>query len=332
MLEWLTWRSPRKHSPHHSTTTTSQRVWNHNTAKTQNHRIMFEKTGKRKNLMTDYSLRCVRSRVELLLLRPDWFTFNHYKLLFIKKWRVEHPYLESSFLSHTVGTKSLLTTSCFCTLLYCVRFNLKWITLTFFCPGSYLQYPCFRNWTLSFRQIFRESIYSVLYRSTFGFTQKLNYSFESSWLILYQLYSPAFLPFFLADPRSSSIRSYSERLWSSALSTDLLWGTSQGFGCTLRVVVMLKGEPSPQSEVVCTLEQVFWFIVMLLDHPNSSVPILNDLSAAFNTNHDTTLSCPSSWVLEIGTQHGDNLFLTCRTYCINSINHTNRPIKLLIKN
>ena len=28
-------------------------------------------------------------------------------------------------------------------------------------------------------------------------------------------------------------------------------------GCVLRVVVLLKGEPSPQSEVLSTLEQVF---------------------------------------------------------------------------
>ena len=29
------------------------------------------------------------------------------------------------------------------------------------------------------------------------------------------------------------------------------------FGCVLRVVVLLEGEPSPQAEVLSTLEQVF---------------------------------------------------------------------------
>lgn len=61
------------------------------------------------------------------------------------------------------------------------------------------------------------------------------------------------------------------RLWSSRLSTDLLWRSNLGFswathlqplqnclGCSIHLVVVLKGEPSPHSEVVCTLEQVFY--------------------------------------------------------------------------
>ena len=31
----------------------------------------------------------------------------------------------------------------------------------------------------------------------------------------------------------------------------------RGLGCVLRVVVLLEGEPSPQSEVLSALEQVF---------------------------------------------------------------------------
>ena len=96
------------------------------------------------------------------------------------------------------------------------------------------------------------------------------YSLESSWVWHYKLGTPVFgefFPFFPADP--SSVRLDGERhctaifrslqRCSIGFKSGLLLGHSRPFlcclGCVLRVVVLLEGEPSPQSEVLSALEQ-----------------------------------------------------------------------------
>ena len=43
----------------------------------------------------------------------------------------------------------------------------------------------------------------------------------------------------------------------------------RGLGCVLRVVFLLEGEPSPQSEVLSTLEQVFICTLLGSSFPRS---------------------------------------------------------------
>ena len=87
-----------------------------------------------------------------------------------------------------------------------------------------------------------------------------------------------FLPFFSADPLKlyevgwgASLRSYfqiSLEIFNRVKVRALVWVPLDiqrpvpkalvcCLGCVLRVIVLLEGEPSPQSEVLSALEQVF---------------------------------------------------------------------------
>ena len=119
-------------------------------------------------------------------------------------------------------------------------------------------------------------------------------SIESSWVSRYKLGTPVFgefLAFFSADPLKlcpigwvASLHSYFQvspemfhqvqvRAQAGTLK-DIQRLVPKPFlrcpGCVLRVVVMLEGEPSPQSEVLSALEQVF----------------IKDLSVHLSLDHD----------------------------------------------
>ena len=122
-----------------------------------------------------------------------------------------------------------------------------------------------------------QTLYSVLCWSTFG----SDYSLESSWVWRFKLGIPVFgefLPFFSADPRKlcqvgwgALLHSYSQvsqemldRVQVRALAGPLKDIQSlvskpllHCLCCVLRVVVLLEVEPSSQSEVLSTLDQVF---------------------------------------------------------------------------
>lgn len=81
------------------------------------------------------------------------------------------------------------------------------------------------------------------------------------WLQL-SVWFEQFVPFFLADPVQSDWMERVCHLPSSDLSTDVLLGSGIWLEPLrtrrLWVVVVLNGEPSSQSELACTLEQVFY--------------------------------------------------------------------------
>ncbi len=62
--------------------------------------------------------------------------------------------------------------------------------------------------------------------------------------------------------------------------TELLW--SAHFSCALRVIVLLEGNPSAQSEVLSTLEKVFV----------QDIPVLGRIHLSLDCNQS---SCPCSW-------------------------------------
>ena len=105
-----------------------------------------------------------------------------------------------------------------------------------------------------------QTLYSVLCWSTFGSDNSL----ESSWVLGTPVFGE-FLPFFSANPFNLGQVGWGESLHSYFQvypeMFDLWLGHSRTFlhclGCALRVVVLLESEPSPQSEVLSTLEQVF---------------------------------------------------------------------------
>ena len=129
-------------------------------------------------------------------------------------------------------------------------------------------YEHFFNWNYIYISI--QTITSVLCWSTFG----RDYTLEFCWVWHYKLGTPVFggfLPFFSADPQAQSgwMGSVATQLFSG-LSRDVWSGSSPGsgwatvpkpllrcLGCVLRVVVLLEGKPSPHSEVLSTLEQIF---------------------------------------------------------------------------
>ena len=102
---------------------------------------------------------------------------------------------------------------------------------------------------------------------------------------------------------SSSVRLDGERWWTAILRSlqrcsigfrSGLWlGQSRMvrvvrkpvvcyFSCVLRVIVLLEGEPSAQSEVLSTLEEVFF----------QDISVLGRIHLSFNCNQS---SCPCSW-------------------------------------
>ena len=117
---------------------------------------------------------------------------------------------------------------------------------------------------------------SILCRSAFG----SDYSFESSWVCLYQLCTSGFgnfLPFFLVD-----LLKLCQVGWGASVSSNLqvfpwilngievlaLAGLLKDFhalvlkpfqccfGCILEVIVLLERKSAPQCKVFCTLKQV----------------------------------------------------------------------------
>ena len=117
---------------------------------------------------------------------------------------------------------------------------------------------------------------SLLCRSVFS----SDYSFESSWVCLYQLWTPGFgdfLPFFLVD-----LLKLCQVGWGASVNSNLqvfpqilngiqVWALAGPledfhvlvlkpfqccFGCMLGVIVLLECKSSPQSQVFCTLKQV----------------------------------------------------------------------------
>ena len=120
-----------------------------------------------------------------------------------------------------------------------------------------------------------QTLYSVLCWSTFG----SDYSLESSWVWCHKLGTPVFgeyLPFISADPLKLCHVGWGALLHSyfqvslemlDRVQVQALAGPLRTFrdpkpllhclGCVLRVVFLLEGEPSPQSEVLSALEQVF---------------------------------------------------------------------------
>jgi hypothetical protein len=122
-----------------------------------------------------------------------------------------------------------------------------------------------------------QTLYWVLCWSTFG----SDYSLKYSWVWRYKLGTPVFgefLSFFSADPLKLC------RVWWRVLLHSYIQVSPEMFdrlqvwalagplkdikslvpkpllcclACVLRVIVLLEGEPSSQSEVLSTLEQVF---------------------------------------------------------------------------
>ena len=82
---------------------------------------------------------------------------------------------------------------------------------------------------------------------------------STSWVRRYKLGRPVFgelLPFFSADPLKVCQVGWGASTYSYfQVSRDVRSGSS--LDCLLRVIVLLEGEPSPQSEVLGALEQVF---------------------------------------------------------------------------
>ena len=117
-----------------------------------------------------------------------------------------------------------------------------------------------------------QTLYSVLCWSTFG----SDYSLESSWVWRYKL--GEILPFISADPlKLCQVGWGASQLSYFQVSPEMLDRVQvqslagplkdiqrlfpkphlRCLGCVLRVVVLLEGEPSPQSEVMSAPEQVF---------------------------------------------------------------------------
>lgn len=146
------------------------------------------------------------------------------------------------------------------------------------------------------RQIFRKSLYSELCGSSFGFIYKKKKK-KIIDLIFLGLFSTSFTHLNFSHSSSQILDQaqggHKASVWTAIFSshfTDLLQGSSQGFDYTLRVVVVLKAEPSPQSEVVCTLEQVFHSHAAKSSKPFSSYPQWPFSSFWHESWHNTLLS------------------------------------------
>ena len=141
------------------------------------------------------------------------------------------------------------------------------------------------------------TLYSVLCRSTFG----SDYSLESSWVWRYKFGTPVFgefLAFFSADPvklcqvgGEASLHSYFQ-VPPQMFVVQALAGPLKDIqrpvqkpllrclDCVLSIVVLLESEPSPQSEVLSALEQVFikdccTFLRSSFPQSSQSLPLKN---------------------------------------------------------
>ena len=136
-----------------------------------------------------------------------------------------------------------------------------------------------------------QTLCSVLSRSTLLSL----YSHESSWEWCNKCFSHLDLGILCHSSLqilSSSVRLDGERWWTAIFRS--LQRCSIGghrvvpkpvlcyFSCVLRVIVLLEGEPSAQSEVLSTLEEVFF----------QDISVLGRIHLSFNYNQS---SCPCSW-------------------------------------
>ena len=104
-----------------------------------------------------------------------------------------------------------------------------------------------------------QTLYSRLSWSTFG----TDCSLESSWVWRDKLCTPGcgdFLPFFSTNP----LKLCQVRVQARALAGPLNdihrvvpKPILHCLGCVFRVIILLEGEPSARSEVLCALDQVF---------------------------------------------------------------------------